>query len=107
MAVSFYQRPQILSGGSVLQVSLFLEPLLPPSGLGVNMASNWSAWVAQFVKHLTLDFSSSHDLTVGGLKPHFGVYSDSLEPTWDSLSSPLSLCPSPAHALCLSLSQNK
>ena len=28
------------------------------------------AWVAQLVKGLTLDFSSGHDLTVPGIKPH-------------------------------------
>ena len=28
------------------------------------------AWVAQLVKHLTLDFSSDHDPTIRGFEPH-------------------------------------
>ena len=31
------------------------------------------AWVAQLVKHLTLDLSSGHDLMVGGIKPLIGL----------------------------------
>ena len=46
------------------------------------------AWVAQSVKHPTLDFSSAHDLTVGGTEPHVGISHDSTEPAWDSLSAP-------------------
>ena len=29
-----------------------------------------NAWVAQLVKHLTLDVSAGHDLTVPEIKPH-------------------------------------
>ena len=54
-------------------------------------------WVAQLVKHLTLDFSSDHDLTVHEFEPHVGLLTDSMEPAWDSLSPALSAC----------LSQNK
>ena len=45
--------------------------------------------MAQSVKsHLrTLDFSSGHDLTVRGFRPHVGLSADSLEPPWDSLSA--------------------
>ena len=43
------------------------------------------AWVAQLIKHLTLDFSSGHDLTVRGFEPHIGFCADSVEPAWDSL----------------------
>ena len=53
------------------------------------------AWVAQSVKHLTLDFASGHDLTVLEFEPYFGLCADSTECAWDSLS----LCPSPAYAL--------
>ena len=45
-------------------------------------------WVAQLVKHLTLDFGSGHDLTVRGL------WADSEEPAWDSLALFL---PLPSH----------
>ena len=55
--------------------------------------------MGQSVEHLTLDFGSGHDLTVGGFEPHVGLHSDSVEPGWGSLSLPL--------FLCLSLSQNK
>ena len=47
--------------------------------------------MAQSVKHLTLGFSSGHDLTVREFKPHIRLHSDSMEPAWDSLSLPLSL----------------
>ena len=51
-------------------------------------------WVAQSLKHMTLGFSSGHDLTVRGIEPHIGhVNSLTVEPAWDSLSP--SLCPSP------------
>ena len=56
-------------------------------------------WVAQLVKYQTLDFGSSHDLTVHGIEPHVGLRADSMEPAWDfslPLSTPplLSLSPS-------------
>ena len=65
-----------------------------------------SAWVAQSVKHLTsaqvmiLWFMSS--------SPALGsvLTAQSLEPASDSVS-PLSLCPSPAHAVFLSLCLTK
>ena len=38
------------------------------------------------------DFGSGHDLTVREFKPHVGLWADSAEPSWDSLSL-LSLCP--------------
>ena len=60
-------------------------------------------WVAQSVKHRTLDLDSGHDLTVCELEPHIGFCAGSTKTTWDSLS--LCLCPSPARAR--SLSQNK
>ena len=38
------------------------------------------AWVAQLVQRLTLDFDSSHDLTVHEFEPHVGLHADSVEP---------------------------
>lgn len=58
-------------------------------------------WVAQLVKHQTLDFSSGHDLMVCEIEPHIELCNDSTEPAWDSLSLPISL------SISLSLSQNK
>ena len=52
------------------------------------------------------DFSSGHDLKVLGFKPRVGLCADSSEPgaCFGSCVS-LSLCPTPAHALSLSLSK--
>ena len=63
------------------------------------------AWVAQSVECLILDFTSGHDLTVGGIEPHVGLCADRVEPAWDSLSPSL-FAPS-LLARSLSLSQNK
>ena len=60
------------------------------------------AWVAQSVKHPTLA-----QVMISGpwVQPHIGsvLTAQSLEPASDSVSPSLSLCPSPAHALSLSL----
>ena len=40
------------------------------------------------VKGPTLGFSSGHDLTVCGFKPHVRLCADGVEPAWDSLSAP-------------------
>ena len=63
----------------------------------------WGAWVAQSVKHLTLDLGSGHDLMVHEFEPHIGLCADGSEPTWECLSLSLSLCLS--LSLSLSLSQ--
>ena len=56
--------------------------------------------MAQWVKHLTLDFGSGHDLTVYEFESHVGLCADGAEPAW-ILSLPLSLS---AHACTLSIS---
>ena len=48
--------------------------------------------MAQSVKRQTLDFSSGRDLKICGIKPRVELYTDSVEPAWDSLS-PLSPLP--------------
>ena len=69
--------------------------------------------MAQLLKHPTLDFCSSHDLMVSGIKPCVGLCADSMEPAWDSLSPSLSASPllmlsrAFSFSLSLSLSQNK
>ena len=64
------------------------------------------AWAAQWVKHLTLDFGSGHDLAVCRFEPHIGLCADSVEPAWDSVSClPLSLPLPCLFSLSLSLSQ--
>ena len=62
----------------------------------------WGAWVAQLLKHLTLNFGSGHDLTIHEIKPHVKLCASSVEPAWDSLS--LSALPC-LHVLFLSQNQ--
>ena len=64
---------------------------LYPSTTNIRNAASMGAWVAQSVKHLTLDFGSGHDLTVHELEPHIGLWVDSVGAAWDYLSLPLSL----------------
>ena len=54
--------------------------------------------MALSVKPVTLDFSSGHDLTVCGFKPHIGLCADRVEPASDSLSVSL-----PTRTLCLKI----
>ena len=61
------------------------------------------AWEAQSVKHLTLDFSSGHDLMVREIELHIRLRAVSMEPAWDSLPLSLSLPCTSAFSLCLSL----
>ena len=56
---------------------------------------SWGAWVAQLVKHPTLDFGLGHDFMVHEFEPCIGLCADSVEPAWDSFSLSLSLPPSP------------
>ena len=59
------------------------------------------AWVALSVKHLTLGFSSGHDLMACESESHIRLYTDGTEPAEDSLSPSLSVPP----MLSLSLSK--
>ena len=63
--------------------------------------------MAQSVECPTLDFISGHGLTAHETEPRVWLCTGSTEPAWESLS--LFLCPytAGAHALSLSLSQNK
>ena len=51
------------------------------------------SWLAQLVKHLTLDRGSGPDLTVQGFRPCIGLRVDSTEHAWDPLSLPLPSSP--------------
>ena len=44
----------------------------------LEMEAFWGTWVAQSVKHQTLDFGSGHDLTVCGFEPCIGLYAVSM-----------------------------
>ena len=57
--------------------------------------------MAQSVKHLTLDFGLGHDFMVHEFELCVGLWAESVEPTWDSLSLSLSVPP----PLSLSLSK--
>ena len=50
--------------------------------------------MAQWVKLLTLDFSSGHDLVVCGFESWVVLSTDGMKPDWDSFSPSLS-APSP------------
>ena len=64
-------------------------------------------WAAQSIKRLTLGFGSGHDLAVCEFEPHVGLCADSSEPgACFGFRASLSLCPSPAHALSLSINKN-
>ena len=65
--------------------------------------------MAQLVKQPTsAHFDSGHDLTVCGFEPRVGLCADSLEPdACFRFCLPLSLCPSLACVLSLSLSLSK
>ena len=60
--------------------------------------------MAQLVKHLTLAFSSGHDLTVRGFKPRFGLCADSTWSLLGILSPSLSL---PLPPLSLKINKHK
>ena len=62
-------------------------------------------WVAQSIKHPTLDFHAGHDLMGCKFKPCIGLRADGAEPTLDSLSPSLS-APYPL-ALSLKILKNK
>ena len=67
-------------------------------------ARTGGAWVAQSLRRPTLGFCSGRDLTVCEFEPRVGLCADGSEPGacfgfWVSLS----LCPSPVHALSLSV----
>ena len=59
-------------------------------------------WVAQLVKHQTLDFGLGHDLTICKFKPHIGLSAVSAEPASDLLSPESLPIPTCAHSLSLS-----
>ena len=66
----------------------------------------WGAWMAQLVKHPTLDFGSGHDLRVCEIDPCIGLYADSgaCFGFFPSLSATAPPCPSPSCLVMLSLS---
>ena len=76
-----------------------------PSWRAYLMTFFWVTWVAQLVKHPTLGFSSSHNLTVHEFEPCMGLCAMTVQSLLGLLSSSLST-PFPLMHI-LSLSQNK
>ena len=78
-----------------------IHPLLITPSIKIHKSGD--TWVTQLVKHLTLDFSSGHDLTVGEFEPCIWLCAGGAQPAW--ILSPLSLsAPSLiTHSLSLSL----
>ena len=60
--------------------------------LRTGMRPGTPGWLSRL--SIRLDLSSGHGLAVHEFKPHMGLCNDIVEPAWDSLSFPLSLCPS-------------
>ena len=65
------------------------------------------AWMAQLAKHPIFDFSLGLDLMVREIKPYITLHAERVEPTWDSLSLPLSLPLPCLHSLNKQLSRLK
>ena len=76
-------------------------PLSPVHVISSRWHVSRGAWGAQSIKPRTLGFGSGHDLTVREFEPCIGLFTDSAEPAWESVTP--SLCPSPT----LSLKINK
>ena len=70
----------------IFQIQVYQNHCLNYSLLKLNQ--KWGPWVAHSVEHLTLGFSSGHDLMVRGLEPSMGLCAEGSEPAWDSLSPP-------------------
>ena len=62
---------------------------LPKKGVvpALKSSEGRGSGVAQSVECPTPDFSLGHDLTVCEFEPHTGLFTDSVEPAWDSLST--------------------
>ena len=88
------QRQQRLHSGLVTATTLArpIHPFFTTGTVGNTRKEYWmkrGARVAQSVKHLTLDFGSSHDLTVHELEPGIRLCAVGAEPAWDFLSPSL------------------
>ena len=73
-----------------------LVPSVQETDTSNNVDISWGTWVAQLVKHPTLDFGSGHDLRVMRLSRVSGSVLG-VEPAYDFLSPFPSAPPCPAH----------
>ena len=51
-------------------VVLLVSPKLETIQMSIRKSELGGTWVAQWIKHMALDFSPGHDLTVHELEPH-------------------------------------
>ena len=80
-----------------------MPPTRPPVLVFNNNSCLRGTWIAPWVKCLTLDFGSGHDLTVREFESRIGLCAGSVEAAWDSFSLCLSLSLSLSLFLSLSL----
>ena len=101
------QHPVLIPTSALLNAHHPLSPLPLPSTLSLFsvLKSVLLGCLGGSVSWAS-DFGSGHDLTVCEFKPHVGFCADSSEPgACFGFSVSLSLCPSPAHSLSLSVSK--
>ena len=91
--------------GERWNLKTFAEGTLPVLVAFVIWCYCRGVWVAQWVKHPTLDIGSHHDLRVCGFEPHVQLCSDIMEHAWDSLS--LSSPPPFTHSLSFKINTLK
>ena len=85
---------------------LYNSKKMKSTQMSIKNRMNRGTWVAQSVKRPTPDLSSGHDLTVREFEPCIRLCADSSESgACFGFCVSLSLCPSPAHTLSLSVSK--
>ena len=72
-----------------------------------RIAGSWGAWMAPLAGRPTHDFGPGHGCVVSGFEPRVGLYADSVEPAWGSLSLPLPCSHPPVCSRSLPLSQKE
>ena len=101
-----YQLPQFVESVTLDLGVMSLSPTLSVEITLKKRKKERGTWVAQSVKRPTLGFSSGHDLTVYEFEPHVKLCADNSEPgACFRFCVSLSLWPSPAHVLSLSVAK--
>ena len=88
---------------SIVSQGFPLSWVIDPSSIMSYLRTDRGAWVAQLVKRLTSTQVMISQLVSSSPALGSVLTAQSLEPPSDSVSPSLSLCPSPAHSLYLSL----
>ena len=98
-AVLFLFFPSLSSGGQTSKILDSVGRIV----LSLKTLGQRGAWVAQSVKHLNLAQVTISQFVSSSPASGSVLTARSLEPALDSMSPSLSLCPSPVHALSLSV----